>query len=258
MCAYCLLLTTHYCSLYTPCTMWKCRFFIVQCTHTRLYSVMFYSKDHVCSIMYFWPMIHKYLMCITILIKREKKTQAYAVYNSRLSIYYHYENDFLVHFYLCTVHTHITIHKTLIITMTLYIMQMKNENWTMILLLPIDFDSVEFVGTEENSFQQYNITPGVQASAYMPRFQSHPFSFTCNKTDISSDAKVLLCGLQVEIQKRKKWYWAFIIPYSFVKEIILHIVILFEKNNSWFYWIAITQHMVQLDWCPKPSDIWPI
>lgn len=102
----------------------------------------------------------------------------------------------------------------------------------MILLLAIDFDSVEFVGTEENSFQQYNITPGVQASAYMPRFQSHPFSFTCNKTDISSDAKVLLCGLQVEIQKRKKCYWAFIIPYSFVKEIILHIVILFERNNS--------------------------
>lgn len=70
----CLLLTTH-CSLHTPCMMWKCRFFIVQCTHTRLYSVMFYSKDHVCSIMYFWPMIHKYLMCITILIKREKENK---------------------------------------------------------------------------------------------------------------------------------------------------------------------------------------
>lgn len=32
--------------------------------------------------------------------------------------------------------------------MTLCIMQMKNENSTMILLLAIDFDSVEFVDTE--------------------------------------------------------------------------------------------------------------
>lgn len=38
----------------------------------------------------------------------------------------------------------------------------------------------------------------------MPRFQLHPFNFTFNKTDILSDAKVILSGLQVEIQKRKK------------------------------------------------------
>lgn len=93
-------------------------------------------------------MIHKYLMCITILIKREKENKrtpcTTAVYLSTIII----KMIFWCIFYLCTVHIHVTIHKTLIITMTLYIMQMKNENSTMILLLAIDFDSVEFVDTE--------------------------------------------------------------------------------------------------------------